>query len=1335
MSPSSFRKSIFIGVILLLITAYSYSQNLTDQVVEVNRLSNEKQYDKAIQKCKILLKTNGIHNFDLFYLQKTLAGIYSNTDTDSSFVYFSAALETLQIEPFSQERQSAEIFSYSSLGYIQKLRKKYNSSTQYLEKAVILFHTQTEPTLADSTEYLYSVKNLSEILHIGNNQNEIQLENEIVRLSEWSNRYSNYIDNIEHNCIAHYTAQEKPNKKLLNLYNNIFTSTIGYSNVQRIKAKYNHTLLSRNMTNSGLIKEFATYKLTSNDSLEIALYFRDIEDNNFVNNCSIYTNNYISYNYLSRTPTSKNILSLGINLYHLNSLENCDQVRNTEYFKTEFLQLARAILNSGKYDSIYTHILKYYCWISNEYSIASLSKLNSYQNELKNKYDSIAYYELKSQIEKKNQLLMNSKISDEILLEVYLNITNKTKRDSSAIHFLYDNISSYYNGLQKITLLNKSLEFINSIDKISSCNDSLETYIRIAGTYTSINDYNQATKYYNIANNLSPKITDPNTIFLLYKSQQTYYQAYKNYQDHNEILKKINNHSCIGSECDSVKEILKIDYEINKCVIEENFNKAIYYERLMYSKIKSLSHQTIINEKVHYYYKIQSYFLSMRNDSCKLYIDSIEIAITNDKKLNTKQNQLTLLNANASYYRIFGFYDDHITTLSNKHNFIAKEFGKNSNEYFKSLLFLHDAYHSNSTDANELKKIEMEMEAFSFDMYICEDMYLIDQFLKYKSRILETQISNKIYSETWNTFNLIKTISSSALYKNNKNIIANGVSELIIKMLSPQNQLTYDPKLINEENIKFWSKLINDIKNERNKNIGQKRFLMNLGNVFAFSGLPELASEFYSQYNKITTYSPETDQNFNFHYALNYKQIDSLDRAIFQMEQSIESKKKYNQGIFNNSQLPKENSYGDHIVLFKWLKEMNKMPSAECIRSYLNSNYYRYFNDDTNLRKSIIGYNLMSNSNDNITSYYLNYKSNKRLIDPIENIQHNLSHNEIILLFDIAYYHQNFEPFVITISNDDLTFTYLNENPSKNNVQLNNLFEENHSNQTTEYNIIFSGGTPLFNLRSSLNIDPEIKISYLDALSSLDHENYAYPIRSNEVYLLGNPSFSNQIEDNKSNFAALSNISTSRGAIEESNWTQLPQTELEIVAIKDILSNHNYNVNTFNQAESSEKNLRMIEYPEILHIATHGFYMNMDSTSIKPGIVLSNANESHELNIHDKNDGYLFPDDLKDIPLTCTKLVVLSACDSGKKDIYEVYSDFTKVLFNKGVENIIVTLDIIDDDATRDFMSTYYSYLVQLNNVRLAFDKTEQYMKVKYVDPKYWNNFILISKYLDTSLF
>jgi len=256
-------------------------------------------------------------------------------------------------------------------------------------------------------------------------------------------------------------------------------------------------------------------------------------------------------------------------------------------------------------------------------------------------------------------------------------------------------------------------------------------------------------------------------------------------------------------------------------------------------------------------------------------------------------------------------------------------------------------------------------------------------------------------------------------------------------------------------------------------------------------------------------------------------------------------------------------------------------------------------------------------------------------------------------------------------------------------------------------------------------------VSRIESLHALTNEPYSYPVRTNEVVLYGNPQFSQSKQNSK--LGALDFVAQNRGS-EQSYWIALPNTEKEVNAInQSISSNLTYDVTLITGANSTESNVRKIRNPEMLHIATHGF-IDTTLTAYNNGLVFTGANDISELDVSSTDDGYLFAEDISTLNLAGTKLVTLSACQTGlfKQDNNSL--NFRTAFFDAGAENILVSLWQIDDKATQELMTEFYNNLSQTNRIRYSFEMAQKYMKEKYPSPYYWGSFVLISSNKDTNL-
>jgi len=123
--------------------------------------------------------------------------------------------------------------------------------------------------------------------------------------------------------------------------------------------------------------------------------------------------------------------------------------------------------------------------------------------------------------------------------------------------------------------------------------------------------------------------------------------------------------------------------------------------------------------------------------------------------------------------------------------------------------------------------------------------------------------------------------------------------------------------------------------------------------------------------------------------------------------------------------------------------------------------------------------------------------------------------------------------------------------------------------------------------------------------------------------------------------------------------------------------------------------LAQAEAPRILHIATHGFFLNPSSELANPllrsGLALAGANLRHA----DTGDGILTALEASNLNLWGTKLVTLSACDTGigETKAREGVYGLRRAFFLAGAETLVMSLWPVSDLVTREIMTAYYGGL------------------------------------------
>ena len=162
---------------------------------------------------------------------------------------------------------------------------------------------------------------------------------------------------------------------------------------------------------------------------------------------------------------------------------------------------------------------------------------------------------------------------------------------------------------------------------------------------------------------------------------------------------------------------------------------------------------------------------------------------------------------------------------------------------------------------------------------------------------------------------------------------------------------------------------------------------------------------------------------------------------------------------------------------------------------------------------------------------------------------------------------------------------------------------------------------------------------------------------------------------------------------------------------------------------------------DIIHIATHGFYLPDTSTEnniyVSPDpmdrnalIVAGGASTIWFTHNFNNNDGVITANEIAGLDLTRSQLVVLSSCESGvgALDIDGVFG-LQRGFKKAGAESIIMSLWEVDDEACRLLFDKFYQNLIiQDMSVREAFTDAQKHLRKdpRFESMNHWASFILI---------
>jgi CHAT domain-containing protein len=255
--------------------------------------------------------------------------------------------------------------------------------------------------------------------------------------------------------------------------------------------------------------------------------------------------------------------------------------------------------------------------------------------------------------------------------------------------------------------------------------------------------------------------------------------------------------------------------------------------------------------------------------------------------------------------------------------------------------------------------------------------------------------------------------------------------------------------------------------------------------------------------------------------------------------------------------------------------------------------------------------------------------------------------------------------------------------------------------------------------------------------------------RGSTPVVLANPQFAGLTEIAPPVSAAATRTPDARTLDRVLSFSPLPGTADEAAALGKVLPG----ARVFTGANATETVLKGLRAPSILHIATHGFFLGPAATrpagAADRGLVVNTPPPSSDLNPDDAlvlsglalaganqrwsgagEDGILTALEATSLDLWGTRMVVLSACETGVGDVRNgdgVYG-LRRALVLAGAESQVMSLWQVSDTATRDLMIAYYGRLraregraEALRQVQLAMLKGGRNRD----HPFYWASFIV----------
>lgn len=270
----------------------------------------------------------------------------------------------------------------------------------------------------------------------------------------------------------------------------------------------------------------------------------------------------------------------------------------------------------------------------------------------------------------------------------------------------------------------------------------------------------------------------------------------------------------------------------------------------------------------------------------------------------------------------------------------------------------------------------------------------------------------------------------------------------------------------------------------------------------------------------------------------------------------------------------------------------------------------------------------------------------------------------------------------------------------------------------------------------------QLVISTRDVIQLKNTPNYTLK----EAVLLGYPDY----EEDESDEATAQTIDTLK--IEEldeitryrSTIVSLPGTRKEVETIEKILKTKNISVQKLTEKKANEKNLKELHSPSILHIATHGYFLedaqevlNEDSQVevvkkinplIRSGLLLAGVQKTLRKQKKASEDGMLTAFEAQTLDLNETDLVVLSACETGVGEVKNTEGIFglQRAFQVAGANSVVTSLWKVDDMATEFLMTNFYANWLKGISKWEALRNAMRETRKKYPQPYFWGAFVMV---------
>jgi len=214
----------------------------------------------------------------------------------------------------------------------------------------------------------------------------------------------------------------------------------------------------------------------------------------------------------------------------------------------------------------------------------------------------------------------------------------------------------------------------------------------------------------------------------------------------------------------------------------------------------------------------------------------------------------------------------------------------------------------------------------------------------------------------------------------------------------------------------------------------------------------------------------------------------------------------------------------------------------------------------------------------------------------------------------------------------------------------------------------------------------------------------------------------------------------------------LAGTKQEVKEIGALLKSKGWDCRIYLDSSAIEERVKAVKSPRVLMISTHGYFLSdvemrggqslltemeqqkaVENPLLRSGLILAGACNPREDSVESEmrfDDGKLTANEVMNMDLDNTELVVLSACETGLGKVRNgegVYG-LQRAFQVAGANSVLMSLWKVDDATTKELMTSFFKTWLGGMDKHEAFKQAQKEVRVHHPHPYYWGAFVMVGE-------